>query len=226
MLENISRKTGVVDTLREIMSERADRERLLAWRYPWFNVAFNYLIALLVIALSVSLYGWGLDILTQRRADAQAAEAIAAYQAEQQAAESARLQEIAAREASEAAIIDREAKAVAKAFYGIRLFVDKYHYDASQLETYARCIFNRVDVGNGINSLETVVSREGQFLGYADGNPVLDNYYQLAKKFVTDWHNEDVKPCDFSYQWAELTDKGIYLVNEFGADGYARRWHA
>ena len=84
----------------------------------------------------------------------------------------------------------------------------------------------RVDVGNGINSLETVVSREDQFLGYSDGNPVLDNYYQLAKQFVTDWHNEDVKPCDFSYQWAELTDKGIFLVNEFGADGYARRWQA
>lgn len=226
MLENISSNGGVLDTLREITAERAEREKLLCWRYPWFNVVYNYVIAILILALSVSFYGWGLDVWTRHRADAQAAEQIAAYQAEQQAVEAARLKEIADQEASAEAVIDKEAREVAKAFYGIRNFIDKYNYTDKDLETYARCMFNRVDSGNGINSLAVIIATPEQFLGYGDSNPVLDNYYQIAKDNVTAWHNEDVKPVDSSYRYAELRPEGIFLTAEFGAGPYARRWHA
>lgn len=123
-----------------------------------------------------------------------------------------------------AAVIEREAQDVAKAFYGIRLFVDKYHYADKDLKTYARCMFNRVDAGNGVNDLHVIVSTPEQFLGYYETSPVLDEFYTVAKEAVAEWHAETVKPCDLTYRYAELTESGIYLTNEFGADGYARRW--
>ena len=225
MLEKTS-STSTFDMLREITAEQTAREKLLQWRYPWFNVVYNYLMALILIALSVSLYGWALDIWAQRRADQQSAAAVATYQAEQQAIADAQARELAAAQASEAAIIDREATDLAKAFYGIRNFIEKYRYDASDLDTYARCVFNRVDAGNGVNSLDVIIGRKNQFLGYDAKNPVLKEYYTIAAELVETWHRETVKPCDLSYQWAELQEDGIYLINEFNADGYARRWHA
>lgn len=213
-------------TMQKILEEQDAREKLLMWKHPWVNVFYNYLVAALLIALSVSLYGWALDVWTQHRADAQAEAVLAAYQAEQQAAEDARLQELAAIQASEEAVIEREATAIAKAFYGIKNFVEKYHYTDEDLITYARCIFNRVDASKGINSVDVILSTPDQFLAYADNNPVLNEYYTIAKKAVTEWHNETVKPCDLSYRYAELTESGIYLSNEFNADGYSRRWRA
>ena len=122
--------------------------------------------------------------------------------------------------------MQREAEAVAKAFYGIRNFIVKYHYTEKDLKTYARCMFNRADAKNGLYDLETVIGRKDQFLGYDSKNPVLNEYYTVAQAAVEEWHRETVKPCDVSYQYAELTENGIYLAAEFGADGYARRWQA
>lgn len=213
-------------TMQKILEEQDAREKLLMWKHPWVNVFYNYLVAALLIALSVSLYGWALDVWTQHRADAQTEAVLAAYQAEQQAAEDARLQELAAIQASEEAVIEREATAIAKAFYGIKNFVEKYHYTDEDLITYARCIFNRVDASKGINSVDVILSTPDQFLAYAENNPVLTEFYQIAHEAVTEWHNETVKPCDLSYRYAELTENGIYLSNEFNADGYSRRWRA
>ena len=113
---------------------------------------------------------------------------------------------------------------MAKAFWGIRNFVEKYHYSENDFRTYARCMFNRADAGSG--RLVEVIAQEGQFLAFSDSNPVLDEYYELALKLVREWHEEETKPIDSSYQFAELTPRGIFLTNVFGADGYARRWQA
>ena len=225
MLQETSRP-GVFDTLREITAAQTARERLLTWRYPWFNVVYNYLIALVVFALACSLYGWGLDVWAQRRADAQTKATVEAMEMARQEEEAAKAAELAAAQKSEAAIMQREAEAVAKAFYGIRNFIVKYHYTEKDLKTYARCMFNRADATNGLYDLETVIGRKDQFLGYDSKNPVLNEYYTVAQAAVEEWHRETVKPCDVSYQYAELTEKGIYLAAEFGADGYARRFHA
>lgn len=218
--------TRFFEAAREYTEEQDARERVLRWRYPWFDVAYNWLIVTMIAAFAVSCIVWGVQISTGRKAETAAAQALAEYQAAQAAEADARAAELAAAQRSEQAQIERESEALAKAFYGIRNFTEKYHYDSTDLETYARCVFNRVDAGNGVNSLEAIISRPDQFLGYYDTSPVIDNLYKLAKEFVAAWHTEKVKPCDLSYQWAELTDKGIYLINEFGADGYARRWHA
>ena len=119
-------------------------------------------------------------------------------------------------------VMDQESTAVAKAFYGIVKFLDKYHYTEADLETYARCMFNRAEGGD----LITEISKPEQFTGYSDANPVLAEYKNLAQRLVEEWHNETVKPCDVSFRFAELTPNGIYLKQDLHADGYARRWHA
>lgn len=208
----------------DYFDRQAELEDVLNFRHPWFNMMYNWIIAALLVALCVSFVWWGLDIRTRRMADEMTATAMASYQAEQQAAEDARALELEMARQSEEHIMTVEAQAVARAFYGIRNFVEKYGYTSADLETYARCIFNRADASGA--SVEEVVSKKDQFLGYSDGNQLVKEYYDLAIRLVDEWHHEDVKPCDTSYQWAELTPDGIFLRNSFKADGYARRYHA
>lgn len=225
MLEKTS-STGTFDMLRQITADQTAREKLLTWRYPWFNVVYNYLIALLIFALACSLCGWGLDAWAQNRADQQTEDARVLWNAELAAKEDAAKQAQAEQAKSEADILAEKAQAIAKAFQGIKNFIDLYHYDRSDLETYARCIFNRYDAGNGVNSLQVIVSRKDQFTGYSDSLTPLTEYVELAKEFIRDWEAETSKPCDLSYQCAELTPDGIYLVTSANPGTYDRRWHA
>lgn len=233
-----------IATLQEVFAEQREREQNMMFRHNWVALFYNWLIAVTAVALLLSLGFWAVQLRQERRDDAIRAEARAAWEQEQQAAADARAAELAAAQASEEAVIDRESDAVARMFYGIHRFIEKYHYSEADLVTYARCAFNRKDSGNYYvtddkgnfvldengekikANVEQIISQKDNFVGYADSNPVLKEYKQLAKELVTEWHNETVKPCDNSYQWAELTPDGIYLKADFDADGYARRWHA
>jgi len=195
----------------------------LCFRHPWFNMIYNYLIAGCMIALVVSLVIWGVNVHTENKAAEMTATALASWQADQDAQRTAEAEELAALKASEDYVMKQEAEAVAKAFYGIHLFIDKYRYDEDDLVTYARCMFNRADKSK---DLIGVVTAKDQFTGYRDDNPVLSEYYNLALKLVEEWHHETIKPCDVSFQFAELTSAGIYLKQDLHADGYARRWHS
>ena len=213
-----------IATLKDVFEAQREEEQLLTWRFPWFNVVYNYIVAGVVFALIVSLTVWGLNVRTERKAEAMTAQAMAAWQSEQDAALEAEAAELAAVRTSQEYAMEQEATALAKAFYGIRLFVDKYHYSEADYRTYARCIFNRTEKGSG--DLVSVVSTPEQFVGYYDNNPVLAEDYDLAMRFVKEWHEESIKPCDISYQFAELTPNGIWLKADLHADGYARRWRA
>lgn len=210
--------------MNDYFKKQAEIETTLLFRHPWFNMAYNYLVAVCVLVLFSSFVWWGIDIHTRRQAEAMTAAVLAQMDAEHEQMLAEAEAEQAAINASEEHIMTEEAKVIAKAFYGIRNFVDKYGYTTTDLETYARCIFNRADATG--QSIEEVVSKKDQFLGYAEGNQLVKEYYDQAIRFVNDWHNEEVKPCDSSYQWAELNEDGIWLRNSFKADGYARRWHA
>lgn len=208
--------------MEEYFNKQAELETTLCFRHPWFNLFYNYLIGILIIILFGSFVWWGLDIHSRHMADEMLATTLAAMDAEHAEMIAAAEAEEAALKTSQEYIMDQEAQAVAKAFYGIRLFVEKYHYSESDMSTYARCMFNRAES----KDLAEVIGYAGQFTGYSEDNPVLAEYYNLAMKLVQEWHSETIKPCDTSYQFAELTPNGIYLRNEFKADGYARRWHA
>lgn len=210
----------------EIFEKQQKKESDMMFRHPWFNILYNYIIAGLALLLMISFVIWGVQIHSDRLAATRAAEAVAQYQAEQQAIQDARAEELAAQAKSEEATIAKETEAVAKMFYGIRLFEDKYRYKESDFETYARCAFNRYDYGHGLTELPVIIAQKDQFVGYADNNPVLKEYRDMAEKFVRAWHEEQYRPCSAEFRFAELTANGIYLASEFGADGYARRWHA
>lgn len=210
--------------MEEYFEKQRQIEADMCFRHPWFNVFYNYLVAVCVLALIGSFIWWGIDIHTRRTAEAMTAAVLAEMDAEHEQmmkeAEAAQQAFLASQEH----IRTEEAKVIAKAFFGIRNFIDKYHYTSADLETYARCIFNRADATG--ETIEAVVSKKDQFLGYAEGNQLVKDYYDLAIRFVQEWHEEEVKPCDNSYQWAELTEQGIFLRNSYKADGYQRRWQA
>lgn len=208
--------------MEEILARYEQTERDMVFRHPWVPFLYNWIIAVTVVALFTSFVIWGLDIRTERRAADMTATARAAWEAQLQAEADAKEEELAQIRASQDYIMAQEATAVAKAYYGIRNFIEKYNYSETDLETYARCMFNRAEGGD----LVSVVSAKEQFLGYADGNTVLDDYYNIALRLVEKWHTETTKPCDISYKYAELTPEGIFLKNDINANGYARRWHA
>jgi hypothetical protein len=210
--------TGI---LHDVLAERARQEEYMTFRNSWVPLFYNWLIAALLVLLAFSFIKWGIDIRIERRADALTAQALAAQEAEHQAAVMAEQQQKQAAAESEEALLDRDAADCARAIYGIRRFIEKYHYSDADLKTYLRSAFNRSDATG--KSLHDVLF-DGQYLGSYDTNTVLTEHKELAKKAIREWETETSKPCDVSYQFAELTEKGIYLVTEPGADGYAIRW--
>lgn len=212
--------------LSEIDAEYTRQIQNLRFRHRKAHDLYKVFAFLVALALSVSLYGWGLDLWAQRRADQQTADARVLWNAELAAKEDAHAAQLAAAQKSEAAILDRWAKSGAKMLYGIRNFIDKYHYDESDLETYLQCAYDRYLFGNRLTDIETIIAQEGQFTGYSDGSPVLDEYYRISRDFFEGKLHEESLACDPSYRFAELTSQGIYLVDQFGADGYVRRYHA
>lgn len=226
MLENISRKTGVVDTLREIMSERADRERLLTWRYPWFNMFYNYFVAFFAVLLVVSLIWWSGNVKKDQNEAARQeeqnrikAEEIAKEE-EARKAEEERLQ----KEFEE--MFERWVEAGGDMLYGIRNFIELYHYTEKDIETYLRCAWNRYLYYGKLTDLAVLIYTPDQFVACDKGNPPLKEYKEPARRLFAAWMNETELPCDPSYIYAELTPDGVFLTKEFGADGYARRWQA
>ena len=201
--------------LQEIFREQKEQEEVLMFRNPSFPFWYNWLIAVTVLALFVSFAIWGIDIKTQKTAEKMTATALASWQSEQIVQDESAV-------SSQEYVIEQESIAMAKAFYGIDRFVEKYHYDESDLITYARCMFNRAENAD----LVSVIAKPEQFTGYSDGNQVIASYKQLAERLVREWHEETVRPCDTAYIFAELTPDGIFLKKDLHADGYARRWHA
>lgn len=207
--------------MEDYFRKQAELETVLCFRHPYFNLMYNYLIGILLIILFAGFVWWGLDIHSRHMADEMLRTTLEAMDAEHAEMLAAAEAEEAAIRASQEYIQEQEAQAVAKAFYGIKNFIEKYHYSDADLATYARCMFNRAENAD----LREVIATKDQFLGYADNNPVLSEYYDIAQKLVKEWHEESVKPCDPSFIFAELTPNGIFLRNEYKADGYARRIH-
>lgn len=208
---------------KKILEEKEAEIRRLDQKHPWVQILCRWTCAALCIVLVLGLIGWGIDIHTNRIAETFAATALADYQADQDAKAAELAAQAEAERRSEQVIMAKEAQDGARAIYGIRNFIDKYGYSKEDLKTYIRCILDRIDFGGGVNDFHAIVSQAEQFLGYSDKNPVLEEYYKIAMEEIAIWHHEESKPWDVSYRFAELTSKGIYLTDTFGADGYARR---
>ena len=207
-----------------ILASYEQREHDMVFRHPWVPLFYNWLIAGLVITLFVGFVIWGLDIRSRNMADEMLATTLAEMDAEhEQMIADAEAKE-AAMKASKEYIMNQWATVGAKALYPLGNFIEKYHYSEADLVTYLRSGWNRHLLTG--ESLEEVFSAPNQYLGYADNNPVLTEFFDLSYRCFSEWDEETTRPCDPSFQWAELTENGIYLKSQFNADGYARRWHA
>ena len=210
--------------MEEILAKHKQMEDEMNFRHPWFNMFYNYVVAVCVFLLCASFWWWGMDIHTNRIAETKLAETLAAMDEENRQMIAAAEAEEKALKASKEETLKRAATAGAKALYPLDNFITKYHYSESDLITYLRSGWNRhILTGKPI---EEVFAEPEQYLGYADNNPVLTEYYNLCYKCFSEWEDEVTNPCDPSFQWAELTENGIYLKNQFNADGYQRRYHA
>ena len=210
--------------MEEILERHKQMEDQMNFRHPWFNVFYNYLVAVCVFLLCAGLWWWGMDIHTNHIAETKLAETLAAMDEENRQMIAAAEAEEAALKASKEETLKRAATAGAKAVYPLDNFITKYHYSESDLVTYLRSGWNRhILTGKPI---EEVFAEPEQYLGYSDNNPVLTEYYNLCYRCFSEWEDEVTSPCDPSFLWAELTENGIYLKNQFNADGYQRRYHA
>lgn len=212
--------------LAKVDADYAREIQNLRFRHKKANDLYKLLVFLCVLGLTLSLYSWGLDLWAQRRADQQTADARVLWDAELAAKEEAQAAELAAAQKSEEAILDRWASAGAKMLYGLRNFREKYNYSDADYETYLQCVYNRYLYGNKLTDIPVIISQKDQFLGFSDTNPVLDDLYRLSRAFFEAKLRETSLACDPSYRFAELTPQGIYLVDQFGANGYVRRYHA
>ena len=218
MLQETSRP-GVFDTLREITAAQTAREKLLTWRYPWFNVVYNYLWLFIAVLLLASLIWWSGNGYKERK------------DAEEEESNRVTQEEIAKAEAEEAEKerndrLDRWAEAGAKMLWGIRLFIDNYNYSQTDLETYLRCPWNRYLSDNKLTDLEKIIFREEQFTGAYRTNAAPDRYKAFARKMFEKFEAEEEPACDIKYVCAELKPDGIYLVPKPDSDGYVQRYHA
>ena len=210
--------------LREIFKEQEEREELLRFRNPSASFWYNWLIVGLVVLLFAGFVKWGIDIHTRNAAEIAKAELLAQMDEEDAYMMAAAEAEAVERMAQDERQQISEARAVARAIFGIRNFIEKYNYTNSDLETYARCIFDRVDARG--KSVEEIVAEKGQFVAYSENNTLVKEYYDLALQFVQAWHNEDAAPCDYyKFQTAVLTEYGIYLVDDINKP-VPEKWHA
>ena len=212
--------------LYEVFEGQAQRERDMCFRHPWFNMVYNYVIAVVTICLFASLAWWGYTIHIDGIRETAKAEGVQLATDQYQADADAKAQAAAVEAQSREAKLNSWSTEGAKLLYGMKGFIEQYGYDESDLETYLRCVYNRYLYAGRITSLETIISTKDQFTGYNKDNPVLDKYYIFCLKLFTAWDGEERLPCDPSYRFAELTKQGIYLKADFEADGYAPRWHA
>lgn len=208
------------ETLLEVFAERAEAEREMRWRRPGFDLVYNWLVGIAALAVIIGLCVWGAQIGIERRDEKIREAGRAEVYAQQAAAEQAAADEEAKAAEALAVQIDQEADALARLFFGIRMFEEKYSYTEMDLRTYARSAFNRADATG--RDLTAVIYEKGQYVACSEHNTVLNDYKALGRKLAEEWHAETEKPCDLSYQYAELLPQGIFLKTAI--DG--PRWRA
>lgn len=208
------------EILREVFAEHAEREEWLDRKHPWVRILCRYIIvALLATALVASIVCFAKDRIADK-----VETAVTTAMDEKNAAIMAAAEEAQKKaEEEEAALQILEAKAVARAWFGIRLITAKYHYTIDDLYTYAYCAVNRA-AATGKTIME-VLAEPGQFTAYSEHNDLDTDLYNLALQFIADLHAGKLPQCDAKFKYAVLSEMGIWLVDDPGKP-VPERWHA
>ena len=226
------------ETIRQVIDEHEKKIEEMRFRHPWFDIVFNYVVAVVIVALFAAFCIWGVQIQIVRKAEELTASEVSELKAAQEAEKQAKETEEEALKNTETKLIKQMGNIAAKALYGIRNFDEKYHYTSQDFKTYVRCMCDRADLliearyqttkdklplEEVVSIFEEVVSEKAQFLAYSENNQVLIEYLDVSVEEITTWLHETSKPWDVRFRFAELKDDGIWLTNVFNADGYARR---
>lgn len=214
------------ELFRQCEAEHSKEIHKLEQKYPWYPIAYRYVLSLCIVVLAIVFIGWGIEAKAERQADAYARAEYIQQQEEQARLEQQRQEEIFAQEQAEKAKREVDAKLLAKMLTGINNFVEKYGYSEGDLRTYCECVINRViNKQNGFPStISEVVLQEQQWVGFSESNQVIDRYYAIAKAVVDNYYDGGSRPCSADFCWAELNRDGIWLKNEYSDSRYVRTW--
>jgi len=229
-----------LEILQEVLAEQHQNELDLEYRHPWVPILRNWIIALGLVILVITAIVAGVNDSIEKKAEAKANVAIEEKAAEEQAAAQAEAQRQAELAKSEEALFNLMKADCSKCLYGIRNFIEKYHYGIPDEKTYLRAGFNRADEilqkmeRDGVEItmevrqkvLHDVLFKDKQFLACYESNPVLTDYEKVSKEALEEWINEESKPVDISYQYADTLENGVWLKSDLNADGFAIRWRA
>ena len=209
--------------MEEILEMHRQQEADMVFRHRWVPLFYNWVIAILIVALFGSFIWWGIRI---HRENHDAAVRQAVY--DEMDAEHAQMLADAAeaqrqKDEADTELQIREAKAIARMFFGARNFIAKYGYTNEDLLTYARCPVNRAEASG--RTIEEVLAEPGQFIAYSENNDLETEYYNLALQFVADLHDGKLPPCETKFKYAVFKDTGIWLVDDPGKP-VPERWHA
>lgn len=150
---------------------------------------------------------------------------ITQYQADELARKEAEQAALAAVKESEAERREREIILIAQLLDGIKGFVEKYHYTADDLMTYALCPINRVlSPAFSCTTIEEALMQDGQWVGFSLKNQVTIENYNIARRVVDDFYDSQVRIVGCEYTWAEFTEDGLYLTKVFGSHRYSDIW--
>ena len=210
---------NMLSTWKGVFEDRADQERQLRWKHPGFDFCYNWIVAAAMLAVVIGLIIWGVQVGLARRDERNMETGRQEIIARQLEAEQSAAAEAERQAQALEALKERLTEIVARAIWGIRNFIEKYHYSEQDIETYVWSAFNRADARG--QDLSEVFGEEGQYIAYSEKNTITPEYREMARRFVDKWLDEE-RPCDPSYQYAELLPQGIFLfITESG-----RRWHA
>lgn len=221
-------KTGInwkffcdADTWKKVFKDEAKRVCELNKKHPWYEILHNWLTALCVFLLFVSFGIWGINIYTERTAQAYAAEQVGQKEAEHQAFLAQMEADKIAEQESIENVMKSNAQVKAKLGYGSRNFIEKYNYGDADFRTLYQCVDNRLKnkIYAGM-TIDEIVFQEGQFISAYDTNPVQDYYYNLAMKSEQAKLNQVAEPVGSDYIYAIYTAHGIYLANDPKAPAY------
>lgn len=210
---------------KDVFKDEAKRVCELNQKHPWYEILHNWITAICVFLLFVSFGVWGLNIYTERAAQAYAASEVQKKEDEHQAFLAQMEADKIAEQESIENVMKNLAMLEAKIGYGSRNFIEKYNYGDADFETLFQCFKNRMKnpMYAGMTA-EEIAFQEGQFVGAYDTNPVQDYYFNLAMRFEQANLNRVSEPVGSDYVYAVYTPHGIYLTNDLKAPEYTW-WH-
>lgn len=115
--------------------------------------------------------------------------------------------------------LQQEATLGAKALEGVKLF----NYDDANKKTLLQGIANRVLNQGYPNTVEGVLTQQGQFDFYNADNPVTESNYQLCYEFFDSFHKQERLPCSSDLVFIELGSQ-VVLRDTFNKTYDTQTW--